>query len=78
MSGDRPPAGVRERLNDALAGHMPTAGAEVGDLYLDRELLVARLRWPVVIEGQWVDIDRTADLFDLMDMHAAEATEIVP
>ena len=68
----RPTEEVRRWLNELLARNDYTAGAEVGEVFLGRELFVARLRRPVVVEGECVDVERTADLFDLMDAHRRE------
>ena len=77
MSRDRrdakPTEETRQWLNELLTRNDRTAGAEVGELYLGREVFVAELRRPVVIEGECRDVDRTVDLFDLMDAHRREA-----
>lgn len=63
---------IAKAINDLLGRNDYTEGAEVGDVYLGRDVLIAKLRRPKVIEGQWSDVDRTADLFDLMNAHQAE------
>ncbi len=60
---------VARAINDLLGRNDYTEGAEVAEVYLGRDVLVARLRRPVVIEGQCEDVERTVDLFDLMEMH---------
>ncbi|HEY1407585.1 MAG TPA: hypothetical protein VF434_01515 [Promineifilum sp.] len=44
-------------------------GKQVGEIYLGSDVIVARLRRPKIIEGQWKDLDRTVDLLDLIDEH---------
>ena len=63
---------IAKAINDLLGRNDYTEGAEVGEVYLGRDVLVAQLKRTKVIEGQWEDVDRTADLFDLMDAHRAE------
>lgn len=72
----QPTEAVRDAVNKLLACNERTAGAVVGDrMYLSEDVLVVALARPVVIEGQCEDVpeSRTADLFDLMDMHTREA-----
>ena len=65
---------VQEAINELLAFNQRTEGARVEELYLAPDWLVARLVEPKVIEGRWETAEnKTADLFDLMDMHDAEA-----
>lgn len=64
---------IRRALNQLLERNERTQGAEAAEFYLGPRIFVARLGWPKVIEGQWEDVDRTADLFDLMDAHQAES-----
>ena len=73
MSGDdRPTVEVRDAVNRLLRRNRRTEEAEVGEMYLGKDILVVRLKRPVVIEGEWRDVDRTVDLFDLMSMHERE------
>ncbi len=65
----RPTLDIREALNELLRRNERTRGAEVGEMYLSSDLFVARLRRTRVVDGQWESIDRTVDLFDLMDEH---------
>lgn len=60
---------IARAINDLLGRNDYTEGAEVGEVYLGRDVLVAKLRRPKVVEGQWTNVDKTADLFDLMDEH---------
>jgi hypothetical protein len=65
---------VQDAINELLAFNQRTAGARVEELYLAHDWLVARLVKPKVIEGVWETVEnKTADIFDLMDMHDAEA-----
>lgn len=74
MAETKPTEQIRCAVNDLLQRNDYTFGTVVSDLYLGPGVLVARLRRPVVIEGQWEDLDdRTADLFDLMDDHRRES-----
>lgn len=73
MSSDklpsRPTLDIREALNELLRRNERTHGAEVGEMYLSSDLFVARLRRTRVIDGQCESVDRTVDLFDLIDEH---------
>lgn len=73
----QPTERVREAVNELLTCNERTRGAVVGgrNMYLGDDVLVVPLVRPVVIEGQWTNVEesRTADLFDLMDMHTREA-----
>lgn len=67
---DRPTADIRDAVNEMLDRNGRTKGAQVGELYLGDDILVATLRRPVVIDGACVEVTgRTVDIFDLMDMH---------
>ncbi len=68
----KPTLRIREALNELLQRNERTHGREVGEMYLGADIFVAHLRHPRVIEGQCEDIDRTVDLFDLMDEHGRE------
>lgn len=73
MSDDRyPTIAVRDALNALLARNRRTSAATVGEMYLGPGVFVAKLRRPVVIEGQWETVERTADIFDLMDEYQQE------
>lgn len=68
---ERPTVDAREVLNELLDRNERTKGAEVGEMLLGKDVFVATLRRPVIIEGECRDVaDRTVDLFDLMEMHA--------
>lgn len=65
----RPKLDIRAALNDLLRRHDRNYNKEVGETYLGSEIFIARLRRPQVMEGEWEDLDRTIDLFDLIDAH---------
>lgn len=65
----RPTQEIREALNELLRRNSHTNGKEVGDMFLGPDIFIARLRRPQVVEGNWEDLDRTVDLFDLIDAH---------
>lgn len=69
----QPTERVRDAVNELLACNERTRGAVVGGrMLLGEEYLVVPLARPVVIEGQWEDVERTADIFDLMDAYQEE------
>lgn len=65
----RPTLDIREALNELLRRNNRTQDKEVGDMYLGSEIFIAQLRKTQILEGSWEDIDRTIDLFDLIDAH---------
>lgn len=65
----RPTLDIREALNELLRRNDRTQDREVGDMYLGSDIFIAQLRRPQVLEGNWEDIDRTVDLFDLIEAH---------
>lgn len=65
----RPTLDIREALNELLQRNDRTQDKVVGDMFLGSDIFIARLRRPKVLEGNWEDIDRTVDLFDLIDAH---------
>lgn len=67
-----PALDVREALNTLLRRSDRANGKQVGDMYLGSDIFVARLRRPKVVEGSWEDLDRTVDLFELIDAHQKE------
>jgi hypothetical protein len=64
---------VRNAINGLLRRNRRTEGVEVEEMYMSRELFVARLRQPKIIEGRYIDVDKTVDMADLFEMHDAEA-----
>ena len=65
----RPTLDIRDALNELLRRNDRTYGKEVGEMYLGSDIFVARWRRPRLIEGSYENVDRTVDLFDLMDEH---------
>ena len=74
----RPTLDIREALNDLLRRNDRTQDKEVGDMYLGSDIFVAKLRRPKVLEGSWADIDRTIDLFDLIEAHQQGDSSMPP
>jgi hypothetical protein len=68
----RPTLSIRDALNELLRRNSHTRDREVGDMYLGADIFVARLRRTFVLEGSWEDVDRTVDVFDLIDAHQRE------
>jgi len=71
----RPTQGIREALNELLRRNKGTNDKVAGEMFIDRDLFVARLRRPMVVEGQWENLDRTVDLLELIEAHRREANK---
>lgn len=65
----RPTLDIRDALNELLRRNDRTQDKEVGEMYLGSAIFIARLKRPQVLEGSWENLDRTVDLFDLIDAH---------
>jgi hypothetical protein len=65
----RPTLDIREALNELLQRNDRTQDKVVGDMFLGSDIFIAQLRRPKVLEGSWEDVDRTVDLFDLIEAH---------
>ena len=63
---------VRAALNKLLKLNDYTAGAQVSELYLSKDIMIAALKRPIVIEGTCWDVVDTIDVFDLMELHDNE------
>ncbi len=74
----RPTLDIREALNGLLRRNDRTQDREVGDMYLGSDIFIAQLRRPQVLEGSWEDIDRTVDLFDLIEAHQRDDGFVPP
>ncbi len=72
----RPTLDIREALNKLLRRNDRTKDREVGDMYLGSDIFIARLRRPQIVEGDWENLDRTVDLFDLIAAHQREDASI--
>lgn len=68
----KPTLRIREALNELLQRNDRTHEREVAEMFLGSDIFIARLRRPKVVEGTWEDLDRTVDLFDLIDDHRRE------
>lgn len=68
----KPAMRVREALNELLRQNEQTSGKEVGEMYLGPEIFIARLRRPHILEGHWSEVERTVDLFDLIEQYQQE------
>ncbi len=68
----RPTITIRDAINQLLKRNEYTSGAEVSELYLSKDILVATLKRPKVIEGICWDVLDTIDVLDLMDLHDNE------
>jgi hypothetical protein len=44
-------------------------------MYLGKDIFIVTLREPRVINGEWEEIDRTTDIFDLMDAYQQEQAD---
>jgi hypothetical protein len=67
VNAAKPTASIRDAVNALLQRNTLTRGREARDMYLGRDILAIRLVETKVIEGQWESIDKTVDIFDLMD-----------
>lgn len=64
---------IKWGVNQLTAMNEHTQGKVAAQMYLGSELLVVELRQPRIIEARkgidYKDVDRTIDIFDLMDAH---------
>jgi hypothetical protein len=74
----RPTLDIREALNELLRRNNRTQDKVVGDMYLGSDIFIAQLRRPMIVDGSWEDLDRTIDLFDLIEAHQREDTSLPP
>lgn len=68
----KPTLRLKKALSDLLQHNEQTQGRIPGEMFLGKDIFIVRLREPRVISGQWEDIERTVDIFDLMDAHQQE------
>lgn len=68
----RPAWDIREALNELLRRNERTRGKEVGEVYLGSGIFIAQLVRPRVVNGSWENLDKTIDLFDLIEAHQRE------
>lgn len=60
---------IAELLTELCIYNDRTKGAVAGEMYLGKDVFIATIRRPLIIEGEWEDVDRTVDISDLFDMH---------
>ena len=68
----KPTVRIKEALDELLQYNDRTRGRVSGSMYLGKDIFVVTLREPCVINGEWEDVNRTVDIFDLMDAHQQE------
>lgn len=66
---------IKEALDELLQYNDRTRGRVSGSMYLGKDIFIVTLREPRVINGEWEDVDRTIDIFDLMDAHQQEQSD---
>lgn len=67
-----PTVRIKEALDELLQYNDRTRGRVSGSMYLGKDIFIVTLREPLVINGEWEDVDRTLDIFDLMEAHREE------
>lgn len=72
MAHKKPTKAIQEALNELLQYNDRTAGKVAGNMYLGKDIFIVTLREPRTINGEWEDIDRTMDIFDLMELYENE------
>lgn len=65
----KPTKVIKDALGDLLNANEHTRGSVPAEMYLGEDIFIVHLRRPRVIEGQHETVDRTVDIFDLMDEH---------
>ena len=64
----KPTTIIKNALEELCNYNDHTRGKVVGEMYLGAEIFVATLRpRPLVLRGEWEAVDRTVDIFDLME-----------
>jgi hypothetical protein len=71
----KPTLRIKAALDELLQRNERTRGKETGEMYLGEDIFVVRLRQTRVVEGECEPLDRTVDLFDLMEQRAVESDE---
>lgn len=65
---NKPTTTIKNALEKLCAYNDHTRGKVVGEMYLGSEIFVATLRpRPLVLRGEWETVNRTIDIFDLME-----------
>jgi hypothetical protein len=68
----KPTLQIKAALDELLRRNERTRDRETGEMYLGADLFIVRLRHRRVVEGEWERLDRTIDLFDLMEQKEEE------
>lgn len=61
----KPTEVIKRALNELCSYNERTRGGVAGDMFLGKDIFIARIRRPRIIEGEWEDI--SMDATDLMD-----------
>jgi hypothetical protein len=69
----KPTLRIKAALEELLQRNERTKGKEIGEMYLGEDIFVVRLRQTRVVEGSCEPLDRTVDLFDLMEQREVES-----
>lgn len=69
---DKPTVRIKAALDELLQYNDRTRGRVSGSMYLGKDIFIVTLREPRTINGEWEDVDRTVDIFDLMEAYQAE------
>lgn len=70
MDNEKPLIVLADAVKDMCARNARTRGAVAGDVYLGERFVLVALRRPVVIDGEYSDVEpdgAVVDIFDLMD-----------
>lgn len=70
MDNKKPMIVLADAVASICARNARTRGAVAGDVYLGERFVLVALRRPVVIDGEYCDVEPDAavvDIFDLMD-----------
>lgn len=71
----KPTVRIQKALDELLQYNDRTRGRVSGSMYLGKDIFIVTLREPRVINGEWEEIDRTTDIFDLMDAYQQEQAD---
>lgn len=71
----KPTVRIKEALDELLQYNDRTRGRVSGSMYLGKDIFIVTLREPLIINGEWEDVDRTIDIFDLMDAYQQEQSD---
>lgn len=65
VMSDNPAKRIKDALKELCGYNERTRGGVAGDMFLGKDVFIARIRRPRIIEGQWEDI--SVDATDLID-----------